>query len=55
MKENGEIKKMRKCGKEKNRKTENQQPHGKEPYMDQFLKPCDTVFSKDEVSFCQRR
>ena len=37
------------------RKTEKQQPHGKEPYMDQFLKPCDTVFSKDEVSFCQRR
>lgn len=50
MKENGEIKKMGKCGKEKK-----QQPHGKEPYMDQFLKPCDTVFSKDEVSFCQRR
>ena len=47
MKENGEN-----AGK---RKTEKQQPHGKEPYMDQFLKPCDTVFSKDEVSFCQRR
>lgn len=46
---------MRKCGKEKNGKTEKQQPHGKEPYMDQFLNPCDTVFSKDEVSFCQRR
>jgi hypothetical protein len=52
MKENGEIKKMKNAGK---RKTEKQQPHGKEPYMDQFLKPCDTVFSKDEVSFCQRR
>lgn len=44
---NKENEKMRERGKQK--------PHGKEPYMDQFLKPCDTVFSKDEVSFCQRR
>lgn len=55
MKKNGEIKKMRKCEKEEKRKRGKQKPHGKEPYMDQFLKPCDTVFSKDEVSFCQRR
>ena len=52
---NKENEKMREIGKEEKRKTEKQKPHGKEPYMDQFLKPCDTVFSKDEVSFCQRR